>query len=179
MNLYSLPVYLIQDIFLIKCWCFMGNFTWKISNNFAHSWTVSSRPSFPKKRRVKEAIAELAMLCIVLVNGSTIYCSLTPSELCTVLHCSLTPTELCTSQSNPLRAVEASIAANQENLTRLGLPKSTAFVDPANPHDRKRAGTTAVGLKNIGNTCWFSAVVQVREGMLSGMCPHWPVWWWY
>ncbi|XP_064407430.1 ubiquitin carboxyl-terminal hydrolase 28-like [Halichondria panicea] len=58
------------------------------------------------------------------------------------------------------RAVEASIAANQENLTRLGLPKSTAFVDPINPHDRKRAGTTAVGLKNIGNTCWFSAVVQ-------------------
>ncbi len=33
----------------------MGIFTGQISNNFAHAWTVDSRPSFPKKRRVKEA----------------------------------------------------------------------------------------------------------------------------
>ena len=35
------------------------------------------------------------------------------------------------------------------------------FVDPLNPHERKRLGRLPVGLKNVGNTCWFSAVIQV------------------
>lgn len=35
------------------------------------------------------------------------------------------------------------------------------FVDPLNPHERKRIGRWPVGLKNVGNTCWFSAVIQV------------------
>ena len=35
------------------------------------------------------------------------------------------------------------------------------FVDPLNPHERKRQEGWPVGLKNVGNTCWFSAVVQV------------------
>ncbi|CAH1796375.1 unnamed protein product [Owenia fusiformis] len=34
------------------------------------------------------------------------------------------------------------------------------FVDPLNPHERKRDDNCPVGLKNVGNTCWFSAVVQ-------------------
>ncbi|KAL5020489.1 hypothetical protein ScPMuIL_003381 [Solemya velum] len=34
------------------------------------------------------------------------------------------------------------------------------FVDPLNPHERKRDGNWPVGLKNVGNTCWFSAVIQ-------------------
>ncbi|ELU07267.1 hypothetical protein CAPTEDRAFT_220394 [Capitella teleta] len=34
------------------------------------------------------------------------------------------------------------------------------FVDPLNPHERKRADGWPVGLKNVGNTCWFSAVIQ-------------------
>ena len=32
--------------------------------------------------------------------------------------------------------------------------------DPLNPHERERDGFWPVGLKNVGNTCWFSAVVQ-------------------
>lgn len=34
------------------------------------------------------------------------------------------------------------------------------FVDPLNPHERKRQDGWPVGLKNVGNTCWFSAVIQ-------------------
>lgn len=41
------------------------------------------------------------------------------------------------------------------------------FVDPLNPHERKRDGNWSVGLKNVGNTCWFSAVVQVKIHTLS------------
>ena len=70
----------------------------------------------------------------------------------------------------PNRAVEESLAANQENMSRLGLPKTSLFVDPKNPHERKREGTTPVGLKNIGNTCWFSAVVQVTEMISISHC---------
>ena len=35
------------------------------------------------------------------------------------------------------------------------------FIDPLNPHERKRTDGWPVGLKNVGNTCWFSAVIQV------------------
>ncbi|XP_060606491.1 ubiquitin carboxyl-terminal hydrolase 25-like isoform X2 [Ruditapes philippinarum] len=34
------------------------------------------------------------------------------------------------------------------------------FVDPLNPHERKRNDDWPIGLKNVGNTCWFSAVIQ-------------------
>ncbi|KAH3703156.1 hypothetical protein DPMN_078186, partial [Dreissena polymorpha] len=34
------------------------------------------------------------------------------------------------------------------------------FVDPLNPHERKRVDSWPIGLKNVGNTCWFSAVIQ-------------------
>ena len=37
------------------------------------------------------------------------------------------------------------------------------FVDPLNPYERKRQEECPVGLKNVGNTCWFSAVIQVIE----------------
>ena len=32
--------------------------------------------------------------------------------------------------------------------------------DSQNPHDRQRDGLWPVGLKNVGQTCWFSAVIQ-------------------
>uniref|UniRef100_UPI00398F5E58 ubiquitin carboxyl-terminal hydrolase 28 isoform X2 n=1 Tax=Pristiophorus japonicus TaxID=55135 RepID=UPI00398F5E58 len=35
-----------------------------------------------------------------------------------------------------------------------------AWGDSPNPHDRKREDKWPVGLKNVGNTCWFSAVIQ-------------------
>ncbi|EDO33614.1 predicted protein [Nematostella vectensis] len=44
------------------------------------------------------------------------------------------------------------------------------FVDPVNPYDRKRVEGTPVGFKNVGNTCWFSAVIQVlRRGNSSSI----------
>ena len=47
----------------------------------------------------------------------------------------------------------------------MGMSSATFFTDPLNPHERKRHGKTPVGLKNLGNTCWFSVVVQVRMAM--------------
>ena len=47
-------------------------------------------------------------------------------------------------------------------------PVLALFQDPKNPHKRRRVGQTPVGLKNIGNTCWFSAVIQVNELSLVG-----------
>lgn len=60
------------------------------------------------------------------------------------------------------RALEASLAENSAALTKKRMPPQSLFVDPLNPHERKRKGEWPVGLKNIGNTCWFSAVIQVR-----------------
>ena len=49
--------------------------------------------------------------------------------------------------------------------------------DPLNPHERKRSGEIPVGFKNIGNTCWFSSVIQVRidrlvTKMVLGLKPN-------
>lgn len=41
------------------------------------------------------------------------------------------------------------------------------FVDPLNPHERKRVDNWPIGLKNVGNTCWFSAVIQVGVTFIS------------
>lgn len=61
------------------------------------------------------------------------------------------PTHTC-------RALEASLRETSANISK---PMLALFQDPKNPHKRKRIGRTPVGLKNIGNTCWFSAVIQV------------------
>lgn len=57
-----------------------------------------------------------------------------------------------------LRVLEASIAENKASLKRT---HTEVWSDSPNPHDRKRIENCPVGLKNVGNTCWFSAVIQV------------------
>lgn len=56
------------------------------------------------------------------------------------------------------RVLEASIAENKASLKRT---HTEVWSDSPNPHDRKRQENCPVGLKNVGNTCWFSAVIQV------------------
>jgi len=60
------------------------------------------------------------------------------------------------------RALEASLLESQtRNGLKFGLNgRGEAWADPLNPHDRKRNAMWPVGLKNVGQTCWFSAVIQ-------------------
>lgn len=63
-----------------------------------------------------------------------------------------------------LRVLEASIAENKASLKRT---HTEVWSDSPNPHDRKRIEHCPVGLKNVGNTCWFSAVIQVGTNTQS------------
>ncbi|XP_067910165.1 ubiquitin carboxyl-terminal hydrolase 28 isoform X2 [Heterodontus francisci] len=47
-----------------------------------------------------------------------------------------------------------------ESKAGLKRKRCEAWGDSPNPHDRKREDQWPVGLKNVGNTCWFSAVIQ-------------------
>lgn len=50
------------------------------------------------------------------------------------------------------RALEQSLGTKRK--------RGEAWRDPPDPHERRRQGDWPVGLKNIGNSCWFSAVIQ-------------------
>ncbi|KAL8190645.1 UNVERIFIED_CONTAM: Ubiquitin carboxyl-terminal hydrolase 25 [Gekko kuhli] len=61
------------------------------------------------------------------------------------------------------RVLEASIAENKASLKRT---HPEVWSDSPNPYDRKRQDNCPVGLKNVGNTCWFSAVIQASNDLI-------------
>ncbi|XP_032905784.1 ubiquitin carboxyl-terminal hydrolase 28 isoform X5 [Amblyraja radiata] len=55
---------------------------------------------------------------------------------------------------------QAGDVSGGESKAGLKRRRCEAWGDSPNPHDRKREDKWPVGLKNVGNTCWFSAVIQ-------------------
>lgn len=58
------------------------------------------------------------------------------------------------------RALEASA---EENAARMKRKRCEAQHEMCSPADWIRQDDWPVGIRNVGNTCWFSAVIQVRR----------------
>ncbi|OZC11963.1 ubiquitinyl hydrolase 1 [Onchocerca flexuosa] len=59
-------------------------------------------------------------------------------------------------EQDVIKAIEESLKDNQ-NISGFS---PFAQKDPENPYERRRCGLAPVGLKNIGNSCWFNVIVQ-------------------
>lgn len=63
------------------------------------------------------------------------------------------------------RALEASA---EENAARMKRKRCEAQSEMCSPADWIRQDDWPVGIRNVGNTCWFSAVIQVGMRRLIG-----------
>lgn len=67
-------------------------------------------------------------------------------------------------------------AHSAENKNRSKRKRCEVWGENPKQNDWRRAGDWPVGMKNIGNTCWFSAVIQViskKSSLISNLLWSW------